>query len=115
LGTGGSDTVTALGARRLGNLGQEFGFGIAAGLAPRTRDEPTRDRCRDDREQREPAEEEERGDGTPGAVLWHDVAVPDGRHGLECPPQPQPHGGEGLTGEEVLDEGTVEDAAADAT
>jgi hypothetical protein len=51
----------------------------------------------------------------PALSYGTNVAVPDGRHGLECPPQPQPHGGEGLTGEEVLDEGTVEDAAADAT
>jgi hypothetical protein len=89
---------------QLTDLGQELGFDIAAGLALRTRDDPARDRRRDDREQREPAEEQERGDGARDAVLRHDVAVPDGRHGLERPPHPQPHGGEGPIVEEVLDD-----------
>jgi hypothetical protein len=38
-------------------LAKELDLGIAAGLALRTRDEPARDRRRNDREQREPAEQ----------------------------------------------------------
>jgi hypothetical protein len=63
---------------QLTDLHQELGVDIARGLALRTRDEPARDRRRDDREQREPAQEEERGDGAPNGVLRHDIAVPDG-------------------------------------
>ena len=47
------------------DLGQDVGFAITAALALRTRDEPARDRRRDDREQCQPAEQQERGDDGP--------------------------------------------------
>jgi hypothetical protein len=36
--------------------------------------------------------------------MRHDVAVSDRRHGRECPPHPEPHGGEGLIVDQVLDD-----------
>src|SRR5215210_217201 len=67
-------------------------------------DESAGDGGRDDRDEGEPAEQEDRSHSSTRGRRGDDVPVADGRHGLQRPPHPEPDRRELVPVDEVLED-----------